>query len=63
MRGGQTRPEVIHTLELAGTPALRLQADEDAVQRYELAGNYEMSTDGYIRYWRKADPGLAAWGK
>jgi glyoxylase-like metal-dependent hydrolase (beta-lactamase superfamily II) len=63
MRGGQTRAEVIHTLELAGTPALRLQAEEDAVRRYELAGSYEMSTDGYIRYWRKTDPALAPWGK
>ncbi|HUS16373.1 MAG TPA: MBL fold metallo-hydrolase [Chloroflexia bacterium] len=63
MRDGQDRAAVIHTLELAGTPALRLQADEDGVARYELAGNYEMSVDGLIRYWRKADPDLASWGR
>lgn len=63
MRDGQTRDELIATLERAGTPALRLQADEDAVARYELAGNYPMSVDGFIRYWRKNDPELAGWGK
>ena len=63
MRGGQSRAEVIHTLELAGTPALRLQADEAGIARYELAGSYEMSVDGFIRYWRKQDPDLAQWGK
>lgn len=65
MRGGQDRAGVRHTLELAGTPALRLQtgADPDAVTRYELAANYEMSVDGLTRYWRKADPALALWGR
>ncbi len=65
MRAGQDRTAVRHTLELAGTPALRLQTGDDrsAVERYEMAGNYEMSVDGLTRYWRKADPKLANWGK
>jgi glyoxylase-like metal-dependent hydrolase (beta-lactamase superfamily II) len=65
MRDGQDREQVQNTLEMAGTPALRIQAgdDEAAIARYELAGNYPMSVDGLIRYWRKADPTLATWGK
>jgi glyoxylase-like metal-dependent hydrolase (beta-lactamase superfamily II) len=63
MRAGEDRAQVIRTLALAGTPALRLQADEEIIARYELAGSYEMSVDGYIRYFRKTDPDLARWGK
>ncbi|HMA38277.1 MAG TPA: MBL fold metallo-hydrolase [Chloroflexia bacterium] len=63
MRNSGHRREVIQTLETAGTPALRMQADAATVDRYNLASNYEMTVEGLIRYWRRQDPALASWGK
>ena len=36
--------------------AQRGTAEDDAVRRYELATNYLMSAQGYIRYYQKQHP-------
>ena len=62
MRQGMRRAALIDLLRQVGDTALRQGTDDEAlVARYEQAANYEMSVDGYIRYYRKHTPDLAAW--
>jgi hypothetical protein len=41
----QTKPEL-----------LRVAHDPHAMERYEIATNYPMTVQGYMRYWRKKHP-------
>jgi hypothetical protein len=34
----------------------RVARDAHAIQRYEIATNYPMTVQGYMRYWRKKHP-------
>jgi glyoxylase-like metal-dependent hydrolase (beta-lactamase superfamily II) len=62
MRQGMRRDDLIAILQGAGDFALRQITEDDAlVARYEQAASYEMSVDGYIRYYRKRNPELADW--
>lgn len=47
-----TNPEIVRLAATEGT--------EDALHRYELATNYLMSAQGYVRYYRKLHPELLA---
>ena len=54
MRDGKNEAEIIEMLIEQTRPAL-LQAAQDprALERYEIATNYPMTVQGYMRYWKK----------
>lgn len=57
MRTGKDESQVLAALIAHTEPELRsISHDEHAVQRYEIAANYPMSVQGYMRYWRKKHP-------
>jgi len=57
MREGKTEEEIIPLLIAHTEPELRRVArNEQVLQRYELAANYPMSAQGYMRYWKKKHP-------
>jgi glyoxylase-like metal-dependent hydrolase (beta-lactamase superfamily II) len=57
MRQGKDEGEIIAMLIEKTQPALQRAArDPHALQRYEIAANYAMSVQGYMRYWRKKHP-------
>jgi glyoxylase-like metal-dependent hydrolase (beta-lactamase superfamily II) len=57
MRRGKDEAEIIAMLIEKTQPALqRIANDPHAVQRYEIATNYQMTVQGYMRYWRKKHP-------
>jgi glyoxylase-like metal-dependent hydrolase (beta-lactamase superfamily II) len=57
MRRGKDEAEIIAMLIEKTQPALqRIAPDPHAVQRYEIATNYAMTVQGYMRYWRKKHP-------
>ncbi len=57
MRDGKDEAEIIAMLIEHTKPEL-LQAAHDphALERYEIATNYPMTVQGYMRYWRKKHP-------
>jgi len=63
MRAGEDDAALAHRLEeisrvdLAGAAPGR---EDEALRRYELAANYLMSAQGYVRYFRKRHPELLA---
>ena len=57
MRSGKTEAEIIALLIEKTQPELqRVARDPHALQRYEIASNYAMTVQGYMRYWRKKHP-------
>ena len=63
MRAGETEGELARDLANHFDSVIARAATrdaEEAVQRYELATNYLMSAQGYVRYFRKHHPELLA---
>jgi glyoxylase-like metal-dependent hydrolase (beta-lactamase superfamily II) len=60
MRDGKGEDEIVEMLTRhANTDLLRAAGnDERALKRYDLGANYQMSVQGYTRYWRKKHPEL-----
>jgi glyoxylase-like metal-dependent hydrolase (beta-lactamase superfamily II) len=57
MRSGKSEEEIISSLIAQTEPELRrLARDERVLKRYEIATNYAMTVQGYMRYWRKNHP-------
>jgi glyoxylase-like metal-dependent hydrolase (beta-lactamase superfamily II) len=58
MRDGKTEAEIIAMLiEHAKPELLRAAADNtNVLPRYEIATNYPMTVQGYMRYWKKKHP-------
>ncbi len=55
MRDGKDEQEILALLIAHTEPELRGIAS-DAIKRYEIATNYAMTVQGYMRYWRKKHP-------
>jgi glyoxylase-like metal-dependent hydrolase (beta-lactamase superfamily II) len=54
MREGKSEAEIIELLIAHTRPELqRLASDERTLARYELAANYAMTVQGYMRYWKQ----------
>lgn len=59
MRDGKNEAEIISMLIAHTEPELRdFTTDEHDLLRYEIATNYPMTVQGYMRYWRKKFPEL-----
>ena len=57
MRDGKDEAQILAALiEHTEPELLRVSNDPRAVQRYEIATNYPMTVQGYMRYWRKKHP-------
>jgi glyoxylase-like metal-dependent hydrolase (beta-lactamase superfamily II) len=57
MRNGKSEAEIIEMLIAHTQPELqRVARDERALARYEIATNYPMTVQGYMRYWSKKKP-------
>lgn len=57
MRNGKTETEIISLLVEHTAPELqRIARDERALKRYDIATNYPMTVQGYMRYWKKKHP-------
>ncbi len=57
MRQGKDEAEIIALLIEHTQPELqRIARDPHAIQRYEIATNYAMTVQGYMRYWKKQHP-------
>ncbi len=57
MRAGKEEKEILRMLiEYTEPELLHLTNDIRAVNRYEIATNYAMTVQGYMRYWRKKHP-------
>lgn len=58
MRDGKEEPEIIEMLIEHARPALLEAAhgNPHVFPRYEIATNYPMTVQGYMRYWRKKHP-------
>lgn len=57
MRDGKGEAEITQTLIAQTEPELqRATRDTSALKRYEIATNYEMTVQGYMRYWTKKHP-------
>lgn len=57
MRAGKGTHALVEDLKAVSEPeVLQLCQDEAALRRYELATNYQMTVQGYERYYRKGHP-------
>src|SRR6266487_3637429 len=57
MRKGKNEAEIIALLIEHTQPELqRVARDPHELQRYEIASNYPMTVQGYMRYWKKKHP-------
>ncbi|HZS75569.1 MAG TPA: MBL fold metallo-hydrolase [Ktedonobacteraceae bacterium] len=57
MRQGKDEEQIIEMLiEHTKPELLRIAGDPHVVDRYEIATNYAMTVQGYMRYWRKKHP-------
>ena len=57
MREGKNEAEIISMLiEHTEPELLKAAGDPHALERYEIATNYPMTVQGYMRYWRKKHP-------
>jgi len=57
MRDGKNESEIIALLIAHTEPELqRATGDPHALKRYEIATNYAMTVQGYMRYWTKKHP-------
>jgi glyoxylase-like metal-dependent hydrolase (beta-lactamase superfamily II) len=62
IRQNKTDVELVSLLSSAADSEIaeRAAGDETAIRHYEMASNYLMSVQGYIRYFRKVHPELLA---
>jgi glyoxylase-like metal-dependent hydrolase (beta-lactamase superfamily II) len=59
MRDGKGEDEITEMLiQHANADLLRVAGDERSLKRYDLSASYQMSVQGYMRYWRKKHPEL-----
>lgn len=59
LRDGKNEDEITEMLiKHANTDLLRAAGNDRVLKRYDLTANYQMSVQGYIRYWRKKHPEL-----
>ena len=57
MHNGKDEQEILALLIAQTEPELqRVTDDPNAIKRYEIATNYAMTVQGYMRYWRKKHP-------
>ncbi|EFH86459.1 MBL fold metallo-hydrolase [Ktedonobacter racemifer] len=57
MRENKSEAEIIELFIAETRPELqRLSNDPRTLERYEIASNYPMTVQGYMRYWRKHHP-------
>ena len=57
MRDGKNEAEIISMLvEQTKPELLRVSHDPHAIERFEIATNYPMTVQGYMRYWLKKHP-------
>ena len=57
MRNGKEEQEILALLIAQTEPELQHVTDDpNALKRYEIATNYAMTVQGYMRYWRKKHP-------
>ncbi|GCE17387.1 MBL fold metallo-hydrolase [Dictyobacter kobayashii] len=57
LQAGKNEEEIIQILIDKTEPELKRKgADAEAFKRYDLATNYPMTAQGYIRYWQKKHP-------
>ena len=57
MREGKSEQEILALLIAQTEPALTSVTDAPrATERYEIATNYAMTVQGYMRYWKKKHP-------
>jgi len=57
MRDGKDEAEIVSMLAEHTKPELlRVAHNAHALERYEIASNYRMTVQGYMRYWRKKHP-------
>lgn len=57
MREGKHEAEIIRMLiEHMDSELSKVANDPHALERYEIATNYAMTVQGYMRYWRKKHP-------
>jgi len=57
MRDGKDEAEIVSMLTEQTKPELlRVASDAHAIERYEIASNYQMTVQGYMRYWLKKHP-------
>lgn len=57
MRDGKDEADIVQLLAQQTDPELlRIARDERAIARYDVATNYAMTVQGYMRYWRKEHP-------
>ncbi len=57
MHNGKEEQEILALLIAQTEPELqRVTDDPNALKRYEIATNYAMTVQGYMRYWRKKHP-------
>jgi glyoxylase-like metal-dependent hydrolase (beta-lactamase superfamily II) len=58
LRDGKKEAEIIQILINETEPELkRKSSDPDVIRRYDITTNYTMTVQGYIRYWKKNQPG------
>ena len=59
MRDGKGESEIAEMLEKhANADLLRVAGNDRSLKRYDLSASYQMSVQGYMRYWRKKHPEL-----
>ncbi len=57
MNDGKSETEIVQLLRQQTEPELLRKTNEaNVLKRYDLASNYEMTVQGYMRYWRKSYP-------
>ncbi|GCE25368.1 MBL fold hydrolase [Dictyobacter alpinus] len=57
LQEGKSEAEIVELLIARTQPELqRKGANAEIMKRYDLATNYEMTVQGYIRYWKKQHP-------
>jgi glyoxylase-like metal-dependent hydrolase (beta-lactamase superfamily II) len=57
MRDGKKEAEILKILIEQTQPELvQVAGDEHVIVRYEIATNYPMTVQGYMRYWKKKHP-------
>lgn len=57
MRDGKNEEEILVMLKAQTEPELqRVTRNPRALERYDIATNYPMTVQGYMRYWRKKHP-------
>ncbi len=60
LKEGKNEAEIIETLKVQTVPDLLritgLKEGDPVLRRFDLAANYSMTAQGYIRYWQKKHP-------